>query len=113
MPWPTIFQFLIMQKFRSEINFTMIFKNIPLSNYQICSNSIIKFCIWSLKITFENIYKSNPSLVDPIITLQTKLNLSKRHSTSTNEITNLPNEIQILKITFNLCKSHSSFANGI
>jgi hypothetical protein len=72
-----------------------------------------KFKIWSLNITFENIYTSNPSLIDPIITLQTKFNLSKRHSTSTDELTNPPNKVQVLEITFNLSKSDSSFVNEI
>ncbi len=65
--------------------------------------------IWSPNLTFVKIYKSTSPFLDLIITLQMKLS----HSTFANEITDFPNEIQMLKITFNLSKSHSSFANEI
>ncbi len=65
--------------------------------------------IWSANLTFVNIYKSTSPFLDLIITLQMKL----RHSTFANEITNFSNEIQLLKIIFNLSKSRSSFANEI
>lgn len=61
--------------------------------------------IWKPNLTFVNIYKSTSPFLDLIITLQMKL----RHSTFANEITNFPNEIQMLKIIFNLSKSHFKF----
>jgi hypothetical protein len=76
------------------------------SPYHFKTNNIQGFGnqMWP-NLTFVNIYKSTSPFPYLIITLQMKL----KHSTFTNEITNFPNEIQMLKITFNLSKKPFKF----